>query len=281
MRAPTYGVIRRRTPGSGRAKAGLHPPPLDVRTLRHLYSYGWWPSMESVEKAVSKPGRFEVCTRPARGAGAGAARVRQLLTRPAQTFCFDTAGPAIDFIAETLRGQPPRRNGLAAAASVLQRQPKLQTRRADKMAETIELLRAEGLDAAKLAAAHPDILSRSLESMKAKLRFLRNCMGVSNEQLNTAWGMLLTVPQRRLRERFFYSRLCDAGFLQRYSATTMAGPPDPAFVGRVHGCGGPASPEEVAEYHKTLASPEFEAFCAAEEAKLTAEAAQRKQQSSM
>jgi hypothetical protein len=177
-------------------------------------------------------------------------------------------------LAETLREQPPRRDGLAAAASVLQRQPKLQTRRAEKLAETVELLRSEGLDAAKLVVINPGILSRSLQSLQAKLRFLRNCMGVSNEQLNTAWGMLLTVPQRRLRERFFYSRLCDAGFLQRYSATTMAGPPDAAFVARVHGC----TPEELEEgeldeYHTLIASPEFEAFCAAEEAKLTAEAA--------
>ena len=60
LRAQTYGVIRRRTPGSGRIKPGLLPPPLDVRTLRHLYSYGWWPTLADVEAAVSKPGRFEV-----------------------------------------------------------------------------------------------------------------------------------------------------------------------------------------------------------------------------
>ena len=204
-----------------------------------------------------------------------------------QTYCYDTARPAIDLIAETLREQPPRRNGLAAAASVLQRQPKLQTRRAEKMAETIELLRSEGLDAAKLVAANPGLLSRSIASLKGQLRFLRNCMGVSNAQLNTAWGMLLLAPPKRLRERFFYARFCAADFLQRYSATTMAGPPDADFVARAHGCPSKkgktsgALPELVQQFRQVLASPEFEAFCAAEEAKLTAEAAQRTQQSRM
>jgi len=249
-RPPTSGALRN-AHGMGRAKPGQNPPPLDMRTVYHLYDKGWWPNLGDIEAAISKPGRYE-------------------------TFCYETAQPAIDFLDNMLRDQPPRKNGLAAAASVLARQPKLQTRRADKMAQTVDFLRSEGLDAAKLVTTHPTILSRSLESMKKKLNFLRLCIGATNEQLNTVWGGLLTMPQRRLRERFFYARWARSDFLERYSATTMVGISDAAFLTRVHGKGRGSAPEEVVvAYRRVVESPEFSEFCAAEEDMLQRAAARK------
>ena len=227
--------------GVGSATAGQGPPPLDMRTVYHLYDKGWWQNVDDVEAAISKPGRYE-------------------------TFMFETAQPAIDFLDNMLRDQPPRKNGLAAAASVLARQPKLQTRRADKLAQTVDFLRSEGLDAAKLVTTHPAVLSHSLESMREKLSFLRLCIGATSEQLNTVWGGLLIMPQRRLRERFFYARWARSDFLDRYSATTMVNTSDAAFLTRVHGRRrGSPSEEVVAAYRRVVESPEFAEFCAAEE----------------
>ena len=123
-----------------------------------------------------------------------------------------------------------------------------------------------GLDHVKLVEQHPLLLgANSTAELDAKLSFLRDVAWLSTDDLNNAAPMLSYSMDEMLRPRFFYA--CKHEALERNKLSTLTFCSSAVYLRKVHQLDAPASEDEVDLYKETVASADFLAWAAQEEAR--------------
>ena len=133
-------------------------------------------------------------------------------------------------------------------------------------------LKQSGLDHVKLVTSQPTLLgANSTAELDAKLSFLRDVAWLSTDDLNNAAPMLSYSMDEMLRPRFFYA--CKHEALERNKLSTLTFCSSAVYLRKVHQLDAPASEDEVDLYKETVASADFLAWAAQEEARRRAGAA--------
>jgi len=159
--APARAKKSRHTGLHGEKTASGRPKP-DVRTVARLVELGWWATAEEAEAGLTR---------------------RELTQR----FPFETAGPVIDWLVETL-GEEEHSRGMSCAARAVFQFPHLlalTTSLLQRGWENVVLSREDGglgMDekvARRRVASHPPVLGYSRESVLKRAAFLET-LGVPN-----------------------------------------------------------------------------------------------------
>jgi hypothetical protein len=123
-----------------------------------------------------------------------------------------------------------------------------------------------GLDHVKLVEAQPTLLgSASTTELQAKLSFLRDVAGLNKDDLNHAAPFLAYSLDKTLRPRFYYG--LKHGALERYKLSTLTFCSVATYLRKVHQLDAPADDDAVDLYKETIASADFLAWAAQEEAR--------------
>jgi hypothetical protein len=131
----------------------------------------------------------------------------------------------------------------------------------------------------KIVTSTPTLLgSASTTEFQAKLSFLRDVAWLRVDDLNNAAPLLGYSLNNRLRPRFFYA-LNNAGALERNKLSSLTFCSEATYLRKVHQLVAPANEDAVKRYKQTVASADFQAWAAQEEAQrrrdATAQRAQR------
>ncbi len=103
---------------------------------------------------------------------------------------------------------------------------------------------------------------------------MRDVAGLSTDDLNRASPFLQASLDNKLRPRFSYA--WKHGALERFKLSSLTFCSDALYLQRVHQLDAPASKDEVDLYKETIASADFQAWAAQEEARRRGAAAAAK-----
>jgi hypothetical protein len=131
-----------------------------------------------------------------------------------------------------------------------------------------------GLDHLKIVESYPLLLGVSTTGLQEKLSFLRDVAGLSTDDLNLAAPILASSLDKKLRPRFFYA--WKHGALERNKLSTLSFCSVATYLRKVHQLDAPADDDAVDLYKETIASADFQAWAAQEEARRRGAAAAAK-----
>jgi hypothetical protein len=122
-----------------------------------------------------------------------------------------------------------------------------------------------GLDHLKIVESYPLLLGVSKTGLQEKLSFLRDVAGLSTDDLNNGGTFFQASLDKKLRPRFFYA--WKHGALERNKLSTLSFCSVATYLRKVHQLDAPADEDEVDLYKETIASADFQAWAAQEEAR--------------
>ena len=154
--------------------------------------------------------------------------------------------------------------GYAEARTMVLAEPRLLGSKEGTVRGTAAWWKQSGLDHLKIITTYPTLLGASVESLQARLNFLRDIAKLSVVDLNRG-GRFFTANLDKLRWRFFYA--LKHGALERYKLSTLTFCTDARFLRLVHQLDALADARTIAEYKQEVASAAFQAWAAEEEAR--------------
>jgi hypothetical protein len=132
-----------------------------------------------------------------------------------------------------------------------------------------------GLDHVKIITMNPTLLGVApVEALQEKLNFLRDVSWLSTDDLNNGGPFFQASLDNKLRPRFFYA--WKHGALERYKLSSLSFCSDAVYLRKVHRLGAPASEDAVKRYKEVVASADFQAWAAQEEAQRRRDATARR-----
>jgi hypothetical protein len=121
--------------------------------------------------------------------------------------------------------------GVADAPAALARMPSLFSLASDTLRAKADVLRHHGLDAGGVISAYPGVLSRSVDHLNTKLRWLLHVAGCDTAEVQTNTVLLGYSLPERMRPRFFLA--LQLGVAGRCKLKTCMSPTDAKFVTHV------------------------------------------------
>jgi hypothetical protein len=126
----------------------------------------------------------------------------------------------------------------------------------------------------KIVESYPTLLGGvSTIEMQAKLSFLSDVAWLSTDDLNNGGPFFQASLDNKLRPHFFYA--WKHGALERFKLSSLTFCSVALYLQRVHQLDAPASEDEVDLFKETVASADFQAWAAQEEAQRRRDATAR------
>ena len=160
--------------------------------------------------------------------------------------------------------------GYVEARSMVLAEPRVLGYKEETVRRNAAWWKQSGLDHVKRITSQPTLLGASKATeLQAKLDFLSRVVGLSIEEMNNAGHLFTCSLDGRLRTRYFYA-LQKQALGGRFGFSTLMVAPDAGFLAMMQGrpFTQRASEAEVKRYREEVASPEFVAWRAEQEARI-------------